>query len=439
MAKIASDLLSQMNVVPNQEPIPVIVRRKAGFFTAQAVLPAAAQIEKTFNLFVGEALKMTAAEIEEVGKHDAIEQIWPDLPVQAWLDVSVPHIKAPLVWQAGYKGQGIKIAIVDTGIDDTHPDFTGRIKAMKSFVDDTPKDENGHGTHVAGITAGSGTKSGGKYMGVAPEADLYIAKVLDGDGSGSMSGVMAGIEWAVLDQKVQVINLSLGGSGSCDGTDALSTMCDEAVQQAGVVILAAAGNTGPDERTVGSPGCARFVITVGAVDDSDKMARFSSRGPTLDGRTKPDIVFPGVSISAPQAAGTALGPVVADGYISISGTSMATPHASGVAALMLQANPALKPDQIKTVMMESAVNLGFDPNEQGAGRGDALESFQRAVAVPAPTPEPEPEPQPEPEPEPQPEPEPEPEPEPVPDPSPTPSPTPSPSGCMGALSSLFKR
>ncbi len=99
MAKIASELLSQMNAVSNQEPIPVIVRRKAGFFTAQSVLPGSAQVDKVFNLFAGEALKMTAAEIEEVGKHDAIEQIWPDLPVQAWVDVSVPHLKVPQVWQ----------------------------------------------------------------------------------------------------------------------------------------------------------------------------------------------------------------------------------------------------------------------------------------------------------------------------------------------------
>lgn len=428
MSRIASDLMKQMNAQPNQEPIPVIVRRKAGFFTAQAVLPSSATVEKAFNLFPAEALKLTAAQIEEVSKHEAIEQIWPDLPVQAWLDVSVPKLRAPQVWAAGFKGTGIRLAIVDTGIDATHPDFAGRIKASKSFVDNNPTDGNGHGTHVASISAGSGAKSGGKYVGVAPEAELYIAKVLDANGSGSMSGVMAGIEWAVLDQKVQVINLSLGSSGSCDGTDALSTLCDEAVSQMGVVLCVAAGNEGPAARTVGSPGCARQVITIGAVNDSDQMASFSSRGPTADGREKPDIVFPGVSIVAAQAAGTKLGPVVADGYISLNGTSMATPHASGVVALMLQANPALKPAQIKELMLGTAVNLGFPANDQGKGRGDAYAAYLKAVEAgqPAPTPEP-------------PTPTPEPTPAPTPSPTPEPSPQPSPPGCLASVASLFSR
>jgi serine protease AprX len=270
--------------------------------------------------------------------------------------------------------------------------------------------------------AGNGAKSNGKYVGVAPEAGLYIAKALDADGNGSMSGVMAAIEWAALDQQVQVINLSLGGGGPCDGTDALSTLCDEAVEQTGVIICAAAGNTGPGERTVGTPGCARRVITVGAVDDNDQMARFSSRGPTSDGRIKPDIVYPGVSIVAAQAAGTELGPVVTEGYIAISGTSMATPHASGVAALMLEANPQLTADQVKTRMVAAALDLGFEPNEQGAGRVDALQAYENALNFEEPPPPPEPEPEPTPEPEPPPQPEP-----------------PPPSGCLGGLTQLFKR
>jgi subtilisin family serine protease len=435
MARVASDLRVKMNAVPNVDPIPVIIRRKSGIFSAQAVLDTTGDVAKSFKIFPGEAVAMTAAQIEKASQRDDIEDIWPDLPVKAWLDVSVPKLAVPMVWAAGLRGRGIRVAIIDTGIDETHPDFAGRIKAMASFVDDTPRDENGHGTHVAGIVAGSGAKSGAKYVGVAPEADLYIAKVLDGDGSGSMSGVMAGIEWAVLDQKAQVINLSLGGVGPCDGTDALSTLCDEAVQQAGVVICAAAGNTGPGASTVGSPGCARYVITVGAVDDGDQMARFSSRGPTSDGRFKPDIVFPGVSIAAAQGAGTELGPVVADGYIAISGTSMATPHASGVAALMLQANPHLSSSQLKTQMLATAVNLGFDPNDQGVGRGDAFQSYQKALELLPPEPSPEP---PDPAPQPQPE-SPSPPAKPAPQPpEPTPSPTP-PSGCMGILVNLLKR
>lgn len=419
--KISPVLERQMNALPNQEPIPVIVRRKTGFFraaTAATRSPRSSDLP-TFSLFPGEALKVTSANIEALSQDDEVEHIWPDLPVYTCLNTSVPKINAPQVWAAGLKGQGIKVAVVDTGIDDTHPDFAGRIVAMKSFVGDSARDDNGHGTHVAGTIAGSGAKSGGKYVGVAPEASLYIAKVLRANGSGATSGVMAGIEWAVLEQKVQIINLSLGSAGSCDGTDALSTLCDEAVRQAGVVMCVAAGNEGPDEKTVGSPGCARFVITVGAITDNDQMARFSSRGPTADGRIKPDVVFPGVGIIAPQAVGTRLGTVIEDGYVASDGTSMATPHASGVAALMLQANPSLTAEQVKTQMLAAAVSIGAQPNEQGVGKVDAFSAYQKALSVappPPPTPQP-PTPQP---PTPQP-------------PTPTPTPQPQPPGCLGSL------
>lgn len=391
MARMASELQQQMNAMANGEPIPIIVRRKRGVFTAQAI-PGSPQVEQEYRLFPGEAVKITAADIDALSKQESVEEIWLDLPVRAWLNTSVPKINSPEVWEIGLKGKGIKIAVIDTGIDPSHPDFNGRIVATESFVGGTAADDNGHGTHVASIAAGNGAASNGKYVGVAPEASLYIAKVLRADGGGAMSGVMAGIEWAVLEQEVQIINLSLGSTISCDGTDALSVLCDEAVTQAGVIVCAAAGNAGPEERTVGSPGCARRVITVGATTDTDQIARFSSRGPTADGRIKPDIVFPGVNVVAAQASGTQLGAVVEERYVTASGTSMATPHASGVAALMLQANPNLSAEQVKTKMLAGAVNIGAAPNEQGVGRGDALLAYQRAVkkddTEPTPTPPP---------------------------------------------------
>jgi len=415
--KIAAELRTQMNVMANHEPIPVIVRRKKGVFSAQAMPIEAAAIKNSFNLMPAEACEITAATIEALSKQEDVEQIWPDLPVQAWLNSSVPKISAPKVWEAGVRGQGIKVAVIDTGIDEAHPDFAGRIMAAKSFVSQSAHDDNGHGTHVAGTLAGSGAKSGGKYMGVAPEATLYIAKALRADGGGSMSNVMAAIEWAVLEQKVQIINLSLGGSGSCDGTDALSVLCDEAVLQAGVVMCVAAGNLGPGQKTIGPPGCARYVITVGAIDDNDRIAAFSSRGPTADGRNKPDLVFPGVNIIAPQAGGTRLGRLVEEGYVTSDGTSMATPHAAGVAALMLQANPQLTAEQVKTRILAGGVNLGALPNEQGVGRGDARRAYLKAIEKDAPTPTPEP-PTPTPEP---------------PTPPPSPEPISEPPGCLAGL------
>ncbi|MBN1579522.1 MAG: S8 family serine peptidase, partial [Anaerolineae bacterium] len=183
-----------------------------------------------------------------------------------------------------------------------------------------------------------------------------------------------GVEWAV-DQNVDVINLSLGGTSSSDGTDALSMTCNAAVAQ-GIVVCIAAGNSGPGSRTIGSPGAAADVITVGATDRSDGIARFSSRGPTADGRTKPDICFPGTDIVAARAANTSMGQPLGNHYTAASGTSMATPHIAGLAALLLQANPDLTPAQVKTALMDTALNLGLDPNTQGAGRAQAEQAFR---------------------------------------------------------------
>lgn len=286
-------------------------------------------------------------------------------------------------------------------------------------------------------------------MGIAPEASLYIAKVLLADGSGMMSDVMAGIEW-VVEQGVHVIGLSLGGPAPCNGTDALSETCDAAVE-AGVVVCAAAGNQGPGSLTVGSPGCARQVITVGASTDNDTVADFSSRGPTSDHRVKPDIVLPGVGIISCRANGTSMAHVINDYYTEASGTSMATPHAVGMAALLLQARPDLKPTQVKDFIMATALTLNLDPNTQGSGRADAYKAFVAIAPAPKPTPEPTPEPTPKPIPEPTPEPtleptpkptqEPTPEPtlEPTPEPSPPPEPPPGRDGCLKAIARLFTR
>jgi serine protease AprX len=205
---------------------------------------------------------------------------------------------------------------------------------------------------------------------------------------------MAGVEWAV-DQNVHVMNLSLGGAGSSDGQDALSLTCNAAVGL-GIAVIVAAGNAGPGSRTIGSPGAAADVITVGAVDRDDGIARFSSRGPTADGRTKPDICFPGTDIVAARAAGTSMGSPVGDRYTAASGTSMATPHGAGLAALLLQAKPDLTPAQIKQALMDTALDLGESANAQGAGRAQAEAALQQVVGGLPPSPPPTPPPTPEP-------------------------------------------
>ena len=314
-----------------------------------------------------------------------VVRIYEDRRVQALLDASVPKISVPRLWEEGLTGRGVRLAIVDTGIDAAHPDLQGRIADQADFAGEGDRDGNGHGTHCAGIAAGSGQASGMRYRGVAPEALLYAAKVLDAEGGGMMSDVMAGIEWAV-EQGVQVINLSLGSPGPCDGDDALCEICDAAVAQ-GVVVCTAAGNEGPERYTIGSPGCAREVITIGACTLQDQVASFSSRGPTADGRQKPDLVFPGVDIVGARAQGTAMGSVVSEYYTAASGTSMATPHAAGVCALLLQALPELTPQEIKARLMSTARDLGQKAYDQGRGLADAWRA-RHTEAQPEPTPPP---------------------------------------------------
>jgi serine protease AprX len=314
-------------------------------------------------------------------------KIYQDLPVHAYLDTSAPHIQAPRVWEAGFTGEGVRIAVIDTGIDVEHPDFAERIIDATDFTGRGAADEHGHGTHCAGTAAGSGAASEALYTGIAPSASIYSARVLGANGEGMMSDVMAGVEWAV-EQGVQIISLSLGGEGPCDGTDALCEMCNAAVRE-GVIVCVAAGNEGPGDYTIGSPGCATDVITVGATNDLDHVAPFSSRGPTADGRTKPDIVLPGEDIAAARAKGSTMGSPVDQYYTAASGTSMAAPHAAGICALLLQAEPNLTPQAVKERLMNTALDVGDTAYAQGSGRGDAWRAYQNEVS-PGPKPEPPP-------------------------------------------------
>jgi subtilisin family serine protease len=370
---LAERMQAQARALAAPEPLRVIVQYHFPVAGVAEAIPGVVATSRTYRLIAASAHRALPSAINALSERDQVAMIWYDEPVHTMLDASVPLIGTPQVWQANVTGQGIKVAIVDTGIDPNHPDFDGRIAQRKDFTGEGDTDKNGHGTHVAGIVGGSGTK----YRGVAPECVFYIAKVLRGNGSGSTSDVMAGVEWAV-QQGAQVINLSLGSDGACDGTDALSVLCDVAVAQ-GVVLCVAAGNAGPGASTVGSPGCAKTVITVGATTKSDQVASFSSRGPTSDGRTKPDVCFPGANIVACRASGTSMGTPIDAWYTSASGTSMATPHATGACALLLQAKPGLSPQQIKDTLMNTAKNLGLDANTQGKGRAQVFAAYQSAL------------------------------------------------------------
>lgn len=394
--KLTRGLVQSLGQVEDsQQQVRIIVRYSSSARVMRHVEPMRG-VRRSYNYHLRPfaAMQATPEAIQQLESDPDVVKIYQDLPVHAILDTGLPIVQVPRLWQEGLGGAGVRIAIVDTGIDPAHPDFEGRIAAMTDLTGEGPVDGNGHGTHCAGIAAGSGAASDGKYRGVAPAATLYSAKVLRSDGQGMTSDVMAGVEWAV-DQGVQIISLSLGSAGSSDGTDALSELCDAAVEQ-GIMVCVAAGNEGPGSYTIGSPGASRQALTVGASTDTDEIASFSSRGPTADGRLKPDIVCPGVNIIAPRAKGTAMGTIVNDSYTAASGTSMATPLAAGICALLLEAEPQLTPLEIKARLIGTAVDLGADAYAQGKGRLDAWRARHTEVE-PEPTPQPQP-PQPSPSP-----------------------------------------
>ncbi|GAA0794637.1 S8 family serine peptidase [Spirilliplanes yamanashiensis] len=308
----------------------------------------------------------------------AVQRLALDGPVRAQLDRSVTQIGAPVAWRAGLTGKGVTVAVVDSGVDARHPDLADAVADAVDLSGDGTGDAYGHGTHVASILAGSGAARGGEYRGVAPDARLLDVKVLGDDGSGSESGILAGLEYAAT-HGADVVNVSLGIDFSADGADVLSAAVDRLTERTGALFVVAAGNNGPTAGTIGSPAAAASALTVGAVDRDDSLAWFSARGPRHhNSGIKPDLTAPGVGIvAALTGAGGTDGP-----YTAMSGTSMAAPHVAGAAALLAQAHPGWSAAQLKAALMGTAVpSPGATVYEQGAGRADlARATAQRVFA-----------------------------------------------------------
>lgn len=301
-----------------------------------------------------------------------------DLPVVPHLNTSLPAIAAHEIEKNfSVMGKGVKVAIIDSGIAKNHPGIAGKVIAETDLTGtgEGPSDLNGHGTHVACIVACNDAT----YRGVAPEVSLYSAKVLSQSGAGYLSDVIAGIEWGI-DQKVDIMNLSIGTFVSpCDGLDSLSNAVNSAVER-GVIVVVSAGNNGPAVSTLTSPGCAEKALTVGAMSDTGVIAEFSSRGPTADGRVKPDLVAPGMDVIAADTS---------TGFVSKYGTSMAAPHVTGVAALLKSMAPTKTPTEIRELLLKNTVGAGFLNAEK------SVAALKNQLAVPPPE-EPPPEPPPEP-------------------------------------------
>ena len=272
-------------------------------------------------------------------------------------------------------GAGVKVAILDTGIDQSHSDLAGRVAGGKDFTGIGDYfDDNGHGTHVSGTVAAIYSNNAGVY-GVAPSASLYAVKVLSSTGSGSLDWIIGGIDWAIANN-MDIINMSLGTSSY---SQSLEDACNKAYD-AGIIIVAAAGNSGnrPGNRdTVEYPGGYASVIAVAASDSNDSRATFSSTGPAVE------LIAPGVGI---------LSTTPGNNYSYYSGTSMAAPHVAGVAALVLAANSELSNIQVRSILQSTAEDLGMKPEHQGYGLVRADLAVQSAAGVTPPEPDPDPEP-----------------------------------------------
>ncbi|MFJ8764887.1 S8 family peptidase [Streptomyces clavifer] len=361
---------------------------------AKAAMDAAdVRVRRSLPTVQGEALSAPKSEAAQVwdalttagpqgeGARTAapgIARVWLDGRRKVALDRSVAQIGAPVAWKAGFDGKGVKVAVLDTGVDETHPDLKGVEIAQKDFSGSkNTVDHDGHGTHVASTVAGSGVKSG-KHKGVAPGAKIIDVKVLNDEGTGEDSGIIAGMQWAA-DSGARVANLSLGGEDTAEN-DPLEAAVDRISASSGMLFVIAAGNEGPGASTIGSPGSAASALTVGAVDRKDRIAEFSSTGPTADGSLKPDITAPGVGIIAAKAAKSTGATPAAPGYVAMSGTSMATPHVAGAAAVLAQQHPDWTGERIKQALTASAKpGSDLSPLQQGTGRTDLTRATSASV------------------------------------------------------------
>lgn len=264
-----------------------------------------------------------------------------------------------------YTGKGIGVCILDTGIYE-HIDFTGRIWAFYDFLafKRRPYDDNGHGTHVAGLVAGDGTASMGKYRGTAPGCGIISLKVLDRYGTGSQDDVLRALRWIRENRqqyRIRVVNISVGTTCNSKRNHARLLESVEQLWDEGVVVVTAAGNQGPRPGSITAPGSSKKVITVGSSDLLEGRSAISGRGPTEECVCKPDIVAPGNKIMSCV-------PGKPYSYGVKSGTSMSTPLVTGAIACALEKNPALTNTDIKTMLMNSAEDMGLPQNLQGWGK-----------------------------------------------------------------------
>jgi serine protease AprX len=434
--KIFDDLEARVDAAEPDDTVSVLVQlegplTEARFDTLNAAL-GGVDLTRWLPIVRGFAATVTASQVRALAAQPAVAQVELNRGVHAYNDsaqlsfgvAKARNDDAALDGNIGnpatYEPGDVVVAVIDSGIDAAHLELDdGKVIAFANCLNQPNPmncttlaafDDNGHGTHVAGTIAGDGEAASGRFRGVAPGAALVGVKVLDANGQGNFDGVIAGINWAVQNASthgIEVLNLSLGADGCFNADEGLVSQAVNQAVVAGLRVFVAAGNAGPDLCTVGAPGVATSVVTVGAMADMGTridppnrwrpgfgLAPFSSRGPTFDGVIKPDVVGPGVDITS-AAAGTG------NGFVAEQGTSMATPFVAGVAALMLDHDPTLTPAEIKSALVSTAVDWGNGGIDQlpgtngpdvdyGSGRLDAYAALMAVdpnlTTPPAPTP-----------------------------------------------------
>lgn len=391
--------------------VSVIVQGVSGSAEARAAVEAVGgKVTRDLSIVNGVSAKVPADALSLLEANSSIFQVSRDEKVgfHGTADgTEVTHriqkvVRATKGWSEGITGRGVTVGLLDTGVYAAHPDLAGRVVCGADLTAEAGteaecQDTFGHGTFMAGLIAGNGASSNGKYKGAAPEARIVSVKAAGYDGSTDVSTILAGIQWFVAykdEYGIRALNLSLGSDSSQDYRLSPLNFAVEKAWDSGIAVVVSAGNSGPDFSTVMKPGDDPFVITVGSSNDEgsvavgdDMVPVFSSRGPTRsNGLTKPDVVSPGVHTISLASPGSAIEQKygstasIPGGYFRGTGTSMSTATVTGAVAQMLQRNPGLSPDDVKFRLKETARSIAeTDPNETGAGIIDAYAAATETV------------------------------------------------------------
>lgn len=330
--------------------------------------------------FIGAlGVNVSPRSLTKISSLKMVEYVSRAASVQAMIDVSRKIMRVDEVHRAGFRGEGVTICYIDTGLA-PHMDFVfgkNRVLHFENFVSDNQEmhDDNGHGTFVCGVGSGNGLASGGKYEGVAPASKIVALKALSSDGESGAMTILSAMQWVYDHHKeygIRVVCMSFGSEPMMVG-DPIAKGAEMLVSK-GIVVVAAAGNSGPEYQTIKSPGVSPKIITVGGLDDRRafdggfnardfRIARFSSRGPAFS-KFKPDVIAPSVDITSCTQDKKMYG--------KMSGTSVATPMIAGLCALILQKYPLATPYQVKQKLLSSCRPITFNKNEEGFGLVDAF-------------------------------------------------------------------